>query len=333
MLRRCVQKNAAHIKNMMMSSQIITAQRANYSTAQSQHSLPKTFGVIGAGQMGGGIALVAAMNAKIPSVRVHDVSPQSIDKCKKLIQTLLDKYVQKGTLTAEERQIILSERLSFSSGTDLSKLASGCEFIVEAATEQTELKLGLFKDLSQLVHSNNSAETSKTILATNTSSISITKIASQTLDPSTVIGMHFMNPVPVMTLVEIIRGLQTSDQTYERTTQLAHAMNKTCTLSIKDSPGFIANRILMPYINEAVNVLHEGIATVEDIDKTMKLGTNVPMGPLTLADFIGLDTCLAIMRVLYTEFADSKYRPSPLLVKMVEAGWLGKKTGRGFYKY
>ncbi|EFC47226.1 hypothetical protein NAEGRDRAFT_38363 [Naegleria gruberi] len=300
------------------------------SSSTTTHTLPTKFSVIGAGQMGTGIAVVAAMNAKVPSVNIHDVFPSSIEKSKKFIESLLDKYVQKGTLTQQEKEIILGERLSFSSGTDLSPMADS-QFVVEAATENTDLKLGLFKDLSELVHSKPSS--SPTILATNTSSISITKIAAVAKDPTTIIGMHFMNPVPVMKLVELIRGLQTSDATYERTVQLAEAMQKTCTLSIKDSPGFIANRILMPYINEAVNVLHEGIATKEDIDKTMKLGTNVPMGPLTLADFIGLDTCLAIMRVLYTEFADSKYRPSPLLVKMVEAGWLGKKTGRGFYTY
>jgi len=322
MLNKRLIKSSAAVPSI-----INNVSKANFSTSsishEHKHPLPNVFGVVGAGQMGTGIAVVAAMNAKIPIVRVHDAFPKSIEKSKDFVNGLLKKYEEKGKITKEEKEIIMSERLQYSS--DMSNL-SDAQFIVEAATEQTELKLNLFRELSALVKDD-------TILATNTSSISITKIASITKKPEQVIGMHFMNPVPVMTLVELIRGLQTSDETYERTVKLAHQMHKTCTLSIKDSPGFIANRILMPYINEAVNVLHEGIANVEDIDKTMKLGTNVPMGPLTLADFIGLDTCLAIMRVLYTEFADSKYRPSPLLVKMVEAGWLGKKTGRGFYKY
>ena len=239
---------------------------------------------------------------------------------------LLDKWVTQNKISSEEREEVLSARLKTT--TNLQDFQN-TEFVIEAATENTILKQDIFKQLS-LVTSANAAK--NPILATNTSSISITLLASQTLNPQNVVGMHFMNPVPVMKLVEIIRGLQTSDETYERTITLAKAMNKTTTLS-KDSPGFIANRILMPYINEAIQCLHEGIGTVEDIDETMRGGTNVPMGPLTLADFIGLDTCLAIMRVLYNEFSDSKYRPSPLLIKMVEAGWLGKKTGKGFYTY
>ena len=200
------------------------------------------------------------------------------------------------------------------------------DFVIEAATENTDLKLKIFKKVSDIAPAH-------AILASNTSSISITKIAAACPKrEDKVIGMHFMNPVPVMKLVEIINGLATSVETSERTVQLAHSMGKTTTKSL-DSPGFIANRILMPYINEAVQTLSEGIATPEDIDTTMKLGTNVPMGPLQLADFIGLDTCLAIMKVLHTEFGDSKYRPSPLLIKMVDAGWVGKKAGRGFYVY
>jgi 3-hydroxybutyryl-CoA dehydrogenase len=234
----------------------------------------------------------------------------------------MTKYVQKNELTDDERKQILETRIKTS--TNLGDLIDS-SFVIEAATENTVLKQDIFKQLSDITKPGS-------ILATNTSSISITLLGAKTKQPENVIGMHFMNPVPVMKLVEVIRGLATSDETYQRTFQLATAMKKECTLS-KDSPGFIANRILMPYINEAIQTLHEGIAGKEDIDKTMKLGTNVPMGPLTLADFIGLDTCLAIMRVLHTEFGDSKYRPSPLLVKMVEAGWLGKKTGRGFYEY
>jgi 3-hydroxybutyryl-CoA dehydrogenase len=233
--------------------------------------------------------------------------------------------VSQNKLTQQEREEILSNRIKTTN--NLADFQN-TEFIIEAATENTVLKLDIFKQLSLVTAPN----VNKTILASNTSSISITLLGSQTQNPANVIGMHFMNPVPVMKLVEIIKGLATSNETYERTVALANAMHKVTTLS-KDSPGFIANRILMPYINEAIQCVHEGIASVKDIDETMKGGTNVPMGPLTLADFIGLDTCLAIMRVLYNEFADSKYRPSPLLVKMVEAGWLGKKTGKGFYDY
>ncbi|KAL0477041.1 3-hydroxybutyryl-CoA dehydrogenase [Acrasis kona] len=280
----------------------------------------QTVGVIGAGQMGNGIALVAAMNAK-KNVVLVDSNQKSLDNAMKFIDKLLVKYVSKQTLTQDDKETTLSR---FKTTTKLDDLAAS-DFVIEAATENTALKQTIFKNVSDITKQG-------TILATNTSSISITLLGSIVKEPQNVIGMHFMNPVPVMKLVEVIRGLATSNETYERTIDLAGQMNKTCTLS-KDSPGFIANRILMPYINEAIQTLHEGIATKEDIDTTMKLGTNVPMGPLTLADFIGLDTCLAIMKVLYNEFADSKYRPSPLLVKMVEAGWLGKKSGRGFYQY
>ena len=201
-----------------------------------------------------------------------------------------------------------------------------CDFVVEAATENIQLKLKIFKDLDETVKP-------ESILATNTSSISVTQIAAATKRPTQVVGMHFMNPVPLMQLVEGIKGLQTSDETFGTTKQLAEKLGKTFVESVKDMPGFIVNRILMPMINEAVYTLHEGIATVESIDSAMKLGTNQPMGPLTLADFIGLDTCLAIMNVLHDGLGDSKYRPCPLLVKYVEAGWLGRKSGRGFYKY
>ncbi|PVV01651.1 hypothetical protein BB560_003921 [Smittium megazygosporum] len=197
------------------------------------------------------------------------------------------------------------------------------DFVIEAASENVEIKTKIFQELSKVVSPD-------CVLASNTSSISITKLASVVQVPSNVIGMHFMNPVPVMKLVEIIPGLQTSDGVLELTKAFATAMGKTVTVSL-DSPGFIANRLLMPYINEAVIALQEGLATREDIDTTMKLGTNVPMGPLTLADFIGLDTCLAIMNVMHREFGDSKYRPAVLLQKYVDAGWLGKKSGRGFY--
>jgi len=224
-------------------------------------------------------------------------------------------------MTADEKAAALGR---VTTSTEMAALGQA-DFVVEAATENTEFKLLLFEKIA-------AAAPPHAVLASNTSSISITKIAAVTDRPEQVIGMHFMNPVPVMKLVEVITGLATSDATFEATSQLAAEMNKVTTKS-RDIPGFIANRILMPYINEAVQTLYEGIGTVEDIDTTMKLGTNVPMGPLTLADFIGLDTCLAIMQVLHTELGDSKYRPSPLLVQYVNAGWYGKKNGRGFYSY
>jgi len=224
-------------------------------------------------------------------------------------------------MTQQEVDTIFSKISTSTSLKDLSLV----DFVVEAVTENLEVKNKIFKELSTITPKT-------TILATNTSSISITKIGSFTDRPDRVIGMHFMNPVPIMKLVEVIPGLRTSNETLKTTLELAKSFGKI-TAQSSDSPGFIANRILMPYINEAITALQEGVATVEDIDKCMKLGTNVPMGPLTLADFIGLDTCLSIMRVLHTEIGDSKYRPNPLLIKYVDAGYLGKKTGRGFYNY
>eukprot|EP01080_Neovahlkampfia_damariscottae_P009423 gene9423-1630_t len=281
-----------------------------------QYSI-KNFGVVGAGQMGSGIGFVASSNAKY-QVTLMDASQESLNRANNYYDSLIQKMIQKGKITDNEGKEIKSRIKTTTSLKDLNS----CDFVVEAATEHTETKLKIFEELS-----NNSKD--ETILASNTSSISITKLAQVTKRPDKVIGMHFMNPVPVMKLVEVINGLQTSIDTYTTTVQLTNEMNKEIVVS-KDSPGFIINRILMPYINEAVQVLHEGIANAEDIDKGMKLGTNVPMGPLTLAEFIGLDTCLSIMKVLHTEFGDSKYRPSPLLVKMVEAGWYGKKNGKGF---
>ncbi len=278
-------------------------------------------GVIGAGQMGNGIAHVAAMSGW--PVAVHDVSQASLDKAKSTIEGNLGRQVKKAAITQDAANEALS-RLSFHA--ELGAL-EGSDLVIEAATENVSLKFKIFEGLAKQFGD-------RAILASNTSSISITAIAAKTAAPANVIGMHFMNPVPVMQLVEIIRGLQTSDETWAVVDAAAKKMGKTTILAAKDMPGFIVNRVLMPYINEAVYALYEGIGTVEDIDTGMKLGTNVPMGPLTLADFIGLDTCLAIMEVLRDGLGgDSKYRPCPLLAKYVEAGWLGRKSGRGFYNY
>lgn len=280
----------------------------------------KKIGVIGAGQMGNGIAQVAA--AQNFEVVMFDISSAALDKGLGAVSSSCDRLIKKATMTEDQKKTLLAKIKPTTSMNDLA----ACDFVVEAATENIELKLNIFKQLDEIVKK-------EAILASNTSSISITKIASVTKRPSQVVGMHFMNPVPLMQLVEGIRGLQTSDQTFKTTKELSEKLGKVFVESVKDMPGFIVNRILMPMINEAVYTLHEGIASVESIDQAMKLGTNQPMGPLTLADFIGLDTCLAIMNVLHEGLADSKYRPCPLLVKYVEAGWLGRKTGRGFYNY
>jgi 3-hydroxybutyryl-CoA dehydrogenase len=279
----------------------------------------KTFGVIGAGQMGNGIAQVAAASGL--NVIMNDISEEFCKKGLANIEKLLGRSVEKGKIEAAEKDAILSR---IQTSTDIKDMADA-DFVVEAATEREDLKFKIFRDLD-------AACQPPVILATNTSSIPIGRIASQTRRPDKVIGMHFMNPVPVMKLVEVIRGLATSDETFETTWQLAKQFGKT-PAQANDYPGFIANRILLPMINEAVYCLYHGVGSREDIDTVMKLGMNHPMGPLTLADLIGLDTCLAIMETLYEGFKDSKYRPCPLLRKYVEAGWLGRKSGRGFYEY
>jgi 3-hydroxybutyryl-CoA dehydrogenase len=275
--------------------------------------------VVGAGQMGAGIAQVALQAGF--QVTLADVSEVSLAKGKAGIEKGLSKLVEKGKLDAAAKDLALAKLSTATAILDVKNVDAG----IEAVTENEDLKKKIFKDLDQVVRAGG-------ILATNTSSIPITRIGATTKRPESVIGMHFMNPVPLMALVEIIRGAATSDETYAATKAMAEKMGKTTVLS-KDFPGFIVNRILIPMLNEACFALTEGLATVEDIDTAMKLGTNVPMGPLTLADFIGLDTVLFIAEVLHKGLGDDKYRPSPLLRQYVEAGWLGKKSGRGFYNY
>ncbi|MCJ8499138.1 3-hydroxybutyryl-CoA dehydrogenase [Desulfatitalea alkaliphila] len=279
----------------------------------------QTFGVIGAGQMGSGIAQVAAMSGL--NVVMNDIQEAFVDRGFKTIEKFFDRSIEKGKMTAEQKAEVMGR---IKPSTDINDMA-GTDFVVEAATENEALKFEIFKMLDQACRP-------EVILGSNTSSIPIGRIAAQTKRPEKVIGMHFMNPVPIMKLVEVIRGIATSDETFQITWQLSEKFGKTPAES-SDYPGFIANRILMPMINEAVFALYHGVGTREAIDTVMKLGMNHPMGPLTLADLIGLDTCLAIMETLYDGFKDSKYRPCPLLRKYVEAGWLGRKTGRGFYEY
>lgn len=276
--------------------------------------------VIGAGTMGNGIAHVFAQSGY--EVTLVDIKQEFLDKALSTISGNLDRQVKKGSLTETQKAETLS-RLSVS--TDLPASAKGKNLIIEAATENPEIKKSIFRTLDE------QADT-ECILATNTSSISITQIAAVTKRPELVIGMHFMNPVPVMKLVEIIRGYSTSQKTFDQVKTWSESLDKI-PVEVNDSPGFISNRILMPMINEAIFTVYEGVASPEAVDSIMKLGMAHPMGPLQLADFIGLDVCLAIMNVLHDGFSDSKYRPCPLLKKMVDAGHLGKKSGRGFYSY
>jgi 3-hydroxybutyryl-CoA dehydrogenase len=275
--------------------------------------------VIGAGTMGNGIAHTAAASGL--EVTLVDVAQEFLDRGMKAISANLQRGVDKGKISAEEKAEVIGR---IRQSTSVADAAAG-DLVIEAILENLAAKSALFKQLDEITPP-------ETILASNTSSISITRLGAVTRRPDKVIGMHFMNPVPVMTLVEVIRGIATSDETYGRVEVLAKRMSKTA-IEVNDYPGFVSNRVLMPMINEAIFALFEGVATAESIDGVMKLGMNHPMGPLQLADFIGLDVCLAILRVLQEGFGEPKYRPCPLLVKMVDAGWLGKKSGRGFYDY
>ena len=275
--------------------------------------------VIGAGQMGSGIAQVCAQAGYM--VVLNDLKPEFVERGLAGINKILTRNVDKGRLTEEQKQEVLS---NITTSTDLND-ASDVDLVIEAAVENMDMKTKIFAQLDDITPAH-------TILASNTSSLPITEIAAATKRPEKVIGMHFMNPVPVMKLVEIIRGLATADEVYQVLEDMTKTLSKV-PVEVNDFPGFVSNRILMPMINEAIYTLYEGVATKEAIDEVMKLGMNHPMGPLTLADFIGLDTCLYIMETLHQGFGDDKYRPCPLLRKYVKAGWLGKKTGRGFYTY
>ena len=285
----------------------------------------KNIVVIGGGTMGNGIAHTAAASGF--DVTLVEAGQDLLDRAMATISANLQRGVDKGKMSADEKQSVLKRirPIVWAPASAGAHTIRDADIVIEAIVENLAAKTQLFEKLDKIT-------SPRTILASNTSSISITKIAAVTKRPDQVIGMHFMNPVPVMTLVEVIRGMATSDETYRHVETLAKKMGKT-PIEVNDSPGFISNRVLMPMINEAIFTMYEGVATAEAIDGVMKLGMNHPMGPLALADFIGLDVCLAVLRVLEDGFGDPKYRPCPLLVKMVDAGWLGKKSGRGFYDY
>ena len=276
--------------------------------------------VVGAGTMGNGSAHVAALHGR--AVTLVDVDATALERAVATIARNLDRQVSKGVVTEDAKAEALAR---IETSTDLAAGVAEAELVIEAAPERAELKYAIFGEID-------AAAADGAILASNTSSISITQIAARTGRPENVIGMHFMNPVPVMQLIEVIRGLATSDETTHRVMELSEALGKT-PVEVNDSPGFVSNRVLLPMINEAIFALQEGVAEPEAIDTVMKLGMNHPMGPLTLADLIGLDTCLSILEVLHREIGDDRYRPCPLLRKYVAAGWLGRKTGRGFYAY